>query len=85
MYLTTTEPTATTRKGKLAQVCNATNRIFDVTYAGMSGGNLGFISIGTLGRFDDMYVERNSTGLVPADQVSVAASALFRTIYPFST
>jgi hypothetical protein len=83
-YFTSTAPSSSSWTGKLAEICTSSNHVFDLTYVGLSSGNIGFMSIGTLARFDDLYVEHNNEHHVPADQVNAAASALFRTIMPFS-
>lgn len=63
-------------------------RKFDVTstlFASggpLASGRAGLLSIGTLGRFDDVELY-GLAGHVPGDRVQVEAKAIYQTIYPF--
>lgn len=64
-----------------ARVFNETDSVF-ATGGALAGGQCGLLSIGTLGRFDDVEL-RGAAGHVPGDTIQVEAKAVLRTIYPF--
>lgn len=54
-----------------------------VTDANHTTGKCGVVSIGTLGRFDDVVLQSIEDKVIPADQITVSGKAIFRTIAPF--
>jgi hypothetical protein len=52
----------------------------DATFA---GGHCGVMSVGTLGRFDEVKLTSREDKVVPADTITLQGQAIFRTIAPF--
>lgn len=68
----------------LATLWNSENEMFDTTDGTHTSGQVGFMTIGTLGRFTDMRIDGVGDRHVPSDQLSLAVWSVFRTIAPFS-
>jgi len=83
LYYSDTEPEGDTNSEKLRNLLDFSNRLFSETDASHPSGDVGFYCYEALGRFDDLYVESLEDRHVPADQVTIQAAALMRTIYPF--
>jgi len=64
-----------------ARKFNETDSVF-ASGGALASGQCGVLSIGTLGRFDDVELY-GLAGHIPGDTIEVEAKALYRTIYPF--
>lgn len=65
-----------------ARVFNTTDSVF-ASGGALPDGQVGLLSIGTLGRFDDVELYGVGDGHVPGDTVQVEVKAIYRTISPF--
>jgi len=64
-----------------ARKFNETDSVF-ASGGALASGQCGLLSIGTLGRFDDVELH-GLAGHVPGDTIEVEVKAVYRTIYPF--
>lgn len=70
--------------GDDSQVFNGEYEKGSAADATKATGQCGFISIDSLGRFDNFYFESYVDRMIPSDDITVNGYALFRTIAPFS-